>query len=243
MGYLNTNFSLRSGPPDERLVRELIALVLDFKWVVPSKHGGLVPEIPTPTADAVGAIVAHWREHGSVTINGRGGQILFSPNRKGESSATGFVCWFASEHAAKKPEWRRRHAEQSARIAKLLDTPLASAMLERDDRQSRSVPHRGFCESVPRVRGYHEGILAVFWRNFFGPPFTKLFGDRLARLPTNVARDLGDGYWLVQPYEMPDEAFTDEGRRREAETIATLGPEHFYDMTHEQLPKKRPVIP
>ena len=95
---------------------------------------------------------------------------------------------------------------------------------------------------VITVRDYSEGLAGLFWRNFFGPPFVKLFGERLQSLPETCREDLGDGIVLVEPYPKPMDAETQAGKAREQELISLLGPECFYDHERHTLPTRRPEL-
>jgi hypothetical protein len=93
---------------------------------------------------------------------------------------------------------------------------------------------------IHTVRDYSEGLAGLFWRNFFGPPFVQLFGERLTTLPAEFKQEQGDGIILVQPYELPTQAGTPEGDARERQLITHLGPECFYD--HERHLKPTRVL-
>ncbi|WP_257453316.1 hypothetical protein [Archangium lipolyticum] len=94
----------------------------------------------------------------------------------------------------------------------------------------------------PPYKDYSEGLPGLFWRNFFGPPFVRMFGERLASLPEDCRERLGDGLVLVQPYTLPSDAGTEEGNARERALIEHLGPECFYDHEHHTPPTRRPVL-
>jgi hypothetical protein len=130
---------------------------------------------------------------------------------------------------------------------RLLGSPLAQAGVFDDlwRKQNRSVPASdGFGqEEVFTVRDYSEGLVGLGWRNFFGPPFVRLFGERLATLPPDARQDLGDGLVLVQPYALPTQAGTPEGEARERQLIAHLGPECFYDHERHTVPTRCPSLP
>jgi hypothetical protein len=126
-------------------------------------------------------------------------------------------------------------------------SPMAIAALEEDtDRKiHRLVPNAdGFGSTqVFTVRDYSQGLAGVFWRNFYGPLFVRMFGERLASLRREFKQDLGDGIVLVQPYELPTQAGTPEGMARERQIIAHLGPECFYDHEHHLQPTRVPDLP
>ncbi|KFA93810.1 hypothetical protein Q664_07000 [Archangium violaceum Cb vi76] len=99
-----------------------------------------------------------------------------------------------------------------------------------------------YSEEEHTVRDYSEGLPGLVWRNFYGPPFVRMFGERLGALPAECRQTLGDDIVLVQPYELPTEAGTESGMAREREFISLLGPECFYDHEHHTLPTRRPVL-
>jgi hypothetical protein len=130
----------------------------------------------------------------------------------------------------------------------LVDSPLAQAGTNEDfDRKKwRLVPNPdGFGQrEVYTVRDYSEGLTGVFWRNFFGPPFVRLFGERLKGLPAGCTKEeLPGGIVLVQPYEAPSLAGTEEGIARERALIEHLGPECFYDHERHIKPTRLPELP
>jgi hypothetical protein len=144
--------------------------------------------------------------------------------------------------SARKPGWKEAHVEQIAHIMRLVDSPYATACwLEDDVNKTYREDPNPWGGTVLRVTatGYDKGLVGLFWRNFFGPPLVRFFGDRLKALPPDRARDLG-GIWLVEPYDFPEQAGTDEARARERELIQILGPECFYD--HERDTKATLVI-
>jgi hypothetical protein len=242
---LETYFHLSPGSLTKKTVEELFQLVVgELRWVRPSRYGKLSTEESIRGGDAVPLLAQFFGENGIVVMKGKGGELLLAPNRGEEQTTTGFMVWFVAETAAAEPRRRARHVDGCTAVAKLLRAPLAWAGLDEDHnrRKHRIVPAGRLSQSVPRLRGYHDGLLGLYWQNFFGPPFTAMFADRLRELPAGIARDLGDGYWLVQPYETPDQALTEEGRQREIELIRRIGSEFFYDMEREQPPTRRPII-
>ncbi|WNG43638.1 hypothetical protein F0U60_05660 [Archangium minus] len=135
---------------------------------------------------------------------------------------------------------------------RLVRSPLALAGLDAElhARQWRlvhkNIPAQGkpftYSEEVSTVRDYSEGLPGLVWRNFYGPPFVRMFGERLDSLPPGCSQPLGEELVLVQPYELPTEAGTETGIARERELISLLGPECFYDHAHHTLPTRRPVL-
>lgn len=138
-------------------------------------------------------------------------------------------------------------------MMRLFQSPLALAGLEADVHGKRwrlihkSIPTEErkdftYSEEELTVRDYSEGLPGLVWRNFYGPPFVRMFGERLGALPTECRQNLDEDIVLVQPYELPTEAGTGPGMAREREFISLLGPECFYDHEHHTLPTRRPVL-
>ncbi|WNG49673.1 hypothetical protein F0U60_40305 [Archangium minus] len=135
---------------------------------------------------------------------------------------------------------------------RLVQSPLTLVGLETDlegkqrRRVRKSIPTEGgeftYSEDEFTVRDYSEGLPGLVWRNFYGPPFIRMFGQRLGSLPAECHKQFGEDIVLVQPYELPTEAGTETGIARERELISLLGPECFYDHEHRTLPTRRPVL-
>jgi hypothetical protein len=126
----------------------------------------------------------------------------------------------------------------------LFNSPLAQTGTAEDfDRKkSRIVPSPDGIGQVQQftVRDYSEGLAGLYWRNFLGPPFLRLFGDRLNTLPAECRQELSDELVLMQPYELPTQAGTLEGDARERQLISLLGPECFYDHERHVKPSRLP---
>ncbi|MFY0526353.1 hypothetical protein ACN28I_25500 [Archangium gephyra] len=136
------------------------------------------------------------------------------------------------------------HVEQVGEVMRLFQSPLAISALASDIERKywRWVPD-GVGETLtPNVRGYGEGLAGLFWRNFYGPPFVRMFGQRLDALPPECRKPLGAELVLVQPYALPTDAGTEAGLARERELISLLGAECFYDHEHHTLPARRPIL-
>ncbi|WNG52074.1 hypothetical protein F0U60_54190 [Archangium minus] len=127
---------------------------------------------------------------------------------------------------------------------RLVQSPLAQTGLEEDlERKTRRWVRAEVGERrVITVRDYSEGLAGLVWRNFFGPPFLRMFGERLDALPSDCLQRLGEDLVLVQPYPLPTEAGTEAGIARERELISLLGPECFYDHSLHTLPTRRPFL-
>ncbi|PTL76576.1 hypothetical protein DAT35_49070 [Vitiosangium sp. GDMCC 1.1324] len=136
---------------------------------------------------------------------------------------------------------------------RLVQSPLAQAGLDSDlhAKQWRlvhsSIPQDDgteftYSEELFTVRDYSEGLPGLVWRNFFGPPFIRMFGQRLQSLPSDCLARFGEDLVLVQPYALPSDAGTPSGIARERELISLLGPECFYDHQLHSLPSRRPFL-
>ncbi|HLL52992.1 MAG TPA: hypothetical protein VK447_05560 [Myxococcaceae bacterium] len=158
---------------------------------------------------------------------------------------TGSISWNTREKSASKPAWRSAHEDQVQQLMKMLGSPYAYVALDEDihGKTRRLVPSKIGSSQVLTVRDYSEGLAGLYWRNFFGPPFVRMFGERLQALPPEHRRDLGDGIVLVEPYPLPGDAETEAGKARERALIEQLGPECFYDHERHVLPTRRPELP
>ncbi|MCP3135930.1 hypothetical protein [Pyxidicoccus xibeiensis] len=128
----------------------------------------------------------------------------------------------------------------------MVGSSLAQAGLSDDlnRKKERFIPSAdGFgTEQTFTVRDPSEGLTGLMWRNFFGPPFVRMFGDRLLSLPPGSRQELGNGIVLVQPYALPTQAMTPEGDAAEERLITVLGPECFYDHRQHRKPTRLPVL-
>jgi hypothetical protein len=193
------------------------------------------------------ALIAIYEKHKSLCVAARTDKdfICIFPAKHDSPPYKGNISWDTSARSAfKSSSWRAAHVEQVTELMQLLHSPLATAELaeDRERKTKRLVPEGiGLLETFT-VRDYSEGLAGLFWRNFFGPPFVRLFGERLAALPQDCRKSLGDKLVLVQPYELPTEAGTEHGNARERALIEHLGPECFYDHEHHTPPTRRPVL-
>jgi len=228
MNKIDTMWKLRPGRLEGKQVRDVLTLAFTKWGIRPSTYGKLATR-ETDGKDDVETLVAFYEHHGELYVRGPGGTLAVDPDRRGRS-AIGYVAWFWSAKGSLSRAKLELHASALGDGAEALGSPYAFACREGQawERGSRIVQLEKGKADIPKVRTYRDGLAALFWRNFFGPEFTALFGDRLTSLPGDVAWRANGG-WIVQPYAQPDDTFAEEGRRRERETIAQLGAECFYD--------------
>jgi len=237
---LETTIWLPPGPLLPAHAREILRLAFDrYAWFKPKKIGEGRDAIPLKEgAAAIDMMMESYVERaGRLLVSGHTyqSQLSFHSNLPHNPSYTGSIMWWAQVRSARKPEWKEVHVEQVAHIMRLVNSPLATAgtVEDHDNKTYRYDPHpEGGTVLRVTARGYHKGLVGLFWRNFFGPPLVRFFGDKLRALPPDRARDLG-GIWLVEPYDSPELAGTGEARARERELIQQLGPECFYDQEHD----------
>ena len=247
-------------PPDRlsgELVREFLGLVLHRYRLFEARRYGYasLEESIDPKRLDLGPLVAYFEENGYLCVAARTDRdfIWFSPARPDAPPHLGNISWTTSASSASKVSWRVAHAQQVVELMRLVQSPLALAGLERDlDAKQwrlvpKSIPMEGgkeftYSERAVTVRDYSVGLPGLVWRNFYGPPFIRMFGQRLDVLPPECRKPFGEDLILVQPYELPTEAGTEAGIARERELISLLGPECFYDHTHHTLPTRRPVL-
>jgi len=250
--YLTTEISLPPGPPSSRVIREFLRLIFaTYRWFTPMRYGWFASwdQKVDPERIDYDALVALYEEHHSLCVAARTDKdfICIFPAGADSPPYTGRIIWEASAKLASRPSWRDAHLEQVTQVMRLFPSPLAIATLddEHDRKTTRLVPNENGIGSrqVFTVRNYNEGLAGLFWRNFFGPPFVRMFGERLATLPEDCRKSLGDDLVLVQPYALPTEAGTGQGTARERALIEHLDPACFYDHERHTPPTRRPVLP
>lgn len=237
-------------------MREFLGLVLgQYRWFEPRRYGSAsLANAMDPTRLELAPLVAHYEARRSLCVAAGTDRdfIWIQPTSTGAPPYTGSISWMTSVSSASKSSWRASLAPQVAELMRLVQSPLTLAGLETDleGKQRRHV-HKSipteegeFTYSTDEltVRDYSEGLPGLVWRNFYGPPFIRMFGQRLGALPAECHKQFGEDIVLVQPYELPTEAGTETGIARERELISLLGPECFYDHEHQTLPTRRPVL-
>jgi hypothetical protein len=249
MRYLETHISLPPGLLPTTLVREILRLGFEqYRWFTPMRYGtGVFWEKLDPKRLDVETLLAFYEENELLCLAARTDQdfIWLAPARPESQRRFGRLNLFTSPKAANKPSWLSAHLEQVVELMRLLNSPLAFAALDEDIKRKteRLVPEEIGQRLDFTVRNYSEGLAGLFWRNFFGPPFVHLFGERLASLPSESRQELGHGLVLVQPYALPSEAGTEHADAQERALIAHLGPECFYDHARHLKPTRLPVLP
>jgi hypothetical protein len=249
MQYLTTRIGLPPGVPSRQMLQELLRLVFEkYRWFQPVRYGyASLKKNLDPEHIDYGALVACYEDLQSITVGARTDRdlIMISAPRSDEPPYTGKISWDTSVTEAEKASWRTVHARQVAEVMQLTGSPLAQAAMDEDFERKEwrliSNPDGFGRRQVSTVRDYSEGLAGVYWRNLFGPPFVRLFGERLGSLPPGCTKEeLGGGIVLAQPYEVPSLAGTDEGIAREQALIAHLGPECFYDHERHLKPTRLP---
>ncbi|MFO7170456.1 MAG: hypothetical protein DIU80_020705 [Chloroflexota bacterium] len=231
--------------PAER-ARELLRLVCDdFQWLTPARYGATIAEEAiTWSGEAADRLADFYAARQRLVVEGQpsGSALLLRPDRKGQHTTLGELTWLAPAAAAADPGWRAAHVRQVLAVMQRVQSPLAVSSLAAalDSKMYREVPDVVGTRSEPTVRGYGDGLAGLFWRNYFGPPYAAMLAPHLGQLPSEVARQLDDHHWLVEPYPLPAGATTAEGRAREQELIRRIGPEFFYDFDAHQPPSRTP---
>ncbi len=249
--HISTIVHLPPGQPALREVQTLFDLVFTkYRWFQPVRYGRFGDEATLdPGSTDYGALLACYDARPSITISGRTERdymMLFPSRRSEEFPFTGKLIWTTSLSEAESADWRHAHLRQVMEVMRLLESPLACSGADEDlDRKKdRFIPNPdGFgTEQTFTVRDPSEGLAGLYWRNFFGPPFVRMFGERLLSLPPETRQELGDGIVLVQPYALPTQAMTPEGDATEQRLITVLGSECFYDHAHHRKPTRVPEL-
>lgn len=252
MEHLETFIGLPAGVPSSSWTREFLQRVFEqYGWFQPVRYGyaSLKKRIDPERID-YNALIAFYDEWKSITVAARTDRdyMLFDPARPGVPPFTGSIIWKTAAKEANTPAWRAAHLRQVVEIMHRVDSPLAQAGIAEDFQRKNwrlvSAEDGVGQQEVYTVRDYSEGLAGVCWRNFFGPPFVRLFGERLDSLPPGCTKEeLEGGIVLVQPYELPTLAGTPEGLDRERALIEHLGPECFYDHERHLKPSRLPELP
>jgi hypothetical protein len=245
---LTTSISLPPGTPDGSLVREFLRAVFEeYRWFRPTRFGGAFIDKPlVPEQIDHKALGAYYELHRNMTVAARTDRdfLLISPAKN--RIHAGAITWVTSVKEASRPAWRTAHQAQIVEVMRLFGSPLAQSTEDTalEGKEHRWVPSPDGFGSTREltVNDYSEGLVGLYWRNFFGPPFVKMFGARLATLPAQFKQELGGGIVLVQPYELPTQAGTAEGDEVERRLIAHLGPECFYDHQRHLKPSRVPEL-
>jgi hypothetical protein len=255
MQHLKTKLYLPPGIPSAALVCRLLRLIFEqYRWFQPMRYGvAFLDEKLNPERIDYEALGTFYEKRKSLLVAAKTNRdfILISPSKPYEKPEpefpyTGHISWTTSVKEATRPKWRQAHLQQVQELMGLMHSPLAQAGTDGDfDRKTRrTVPSSDGIGQVQEitVRDYSEGLAGLYWRNFLGPPFIRLFGDRLDALPPEGRQELSDELVLVQPYELPTQAGTPEGDAREHQLISVLGPECFYDHEHHVKPSRQPRL-
>ena len=248
--YLTTYICLPPGLPSSTAVQTFFRRVFEeYRWFRPTRFGrAMIDKSLDPEHIDYDALTAHYEKHHDITVAARTDRDFFLLYcAKSEARPyIGSISWDTSVTESAKPAWREAHQRQVVEVMRLMGSPLAFAALAEDiDRKKdRVVPNPdGFGSTQEStVRDYSQGLAGLFWRNFFGPPFVRMFGERLDSLAGEFKQQLAGGIVLVQPYELPTQAGTPEGDARERQLIAHLGPECFYDHQRHLKPTRVPEL-
>jgi hypothetical protein len=227
--------------------RECLRLALEeFRWLRPSWFERPARRIDPDRIDYA-PLLERFETMGSVTVHARRDEeefLTLSTSRAGHLKRTGSLLWVTPLEKASQASWRKAHCEQVEALMRLLDSPLGWSARSDDVhvKVNRLVEQEVGQQLEPTVRDCGEGLAGLFWRNFYGEPFVRLFGERLERLPAECVVRLGGGRLLVQPYELPGEAGSEQARARERAFIHLLGSECFYDHERQQKPTRWPDL-
>ncbi len=248
---VSTHIALPPGVPSGEVVSRLIDLAFkEYRWFQPAQYGRFGDEASLePGCTDFRALLACYDECPRLTISGRTERdyLMLLPPSVPEFPFVGKLIWATSLTEVRKAGWRDAHLLQVMEVMRLLGSSLACSGIADDlgRKAERFIPNPdGFgTEQTFTVRDPSEGLAGLFWRNFFGPPFIRLFGERLQSLPPGTVQQLGDDLLLVQPYALPTQAMTPEGDAAEQRLITLLGPECFYDFQHHRKPTRLPELP
>lgn len=242
--HLNTEILLPPGFLDPEKASDVLRLCLEeFRWFKPIRYyAGWTQPTKLPKGDALAFLLQQYEEGEWVQAISSGDRhvLYLRPDRRGRRSHLGTISIAMPMEVARDEAWRAGYVDQIVQLMQLVGSPYAWAGLDFDE--SRKNEYWSDGTLIMRVKRLDQGLIGLFWRNFFGPPLQRLFGERLVSLPPDTVSQVG-GITVVQPYPLPEDALTPEGAAREKELIAKLGPECFYDHSREALPTRVPDLP
>lgn len=246
--YLTTRISLPPIVPSEAAVRAFLKSAFEeYRWFEPARthHNEQID----PRRIDYDALAARFLEVRSLMVRAKTDRdfFLFSARKADGPPHVGKLTWDAALSRAKSATWRDAHVQQVTALMKLFNSPLAVSATSEDERRKcdQFIPSpSGFGQRRTRtVRDPSEGLAGVFWRNFYGPPFLQVFGDRLNAVPESQRRTVADGIVLVEPYALPTDAMTPAAEAAEQQLREVLGPECFYDHATRTMPRRVPDLP
>ncbi|RKH16017.1 hypothetical protein D7X74_16755 [Corallococcus sp. CA047B] len=245
--YLTTKISLPPIVPSEAAVRAFLKSAFEeYRWFEPARSHN---EQIDPRRIDYDTLVAGFLEFRSLMVLAKTDRdfFLFSARKADGPPHVGKLTWDAALSRAKNAKWRDDHVHQVTALMKLFNSPLAvSATSEDEGRKCQQfIPSpSGIGQRWTwTVRDPSEGLAGVFWRNFYGPPFIEMFGDRLNAVPETQRRTVADGIVLVEPYTLPTDAMTPAAEAAEQQLREVLGPECFYDQVARTMPRRVPDLP
>lgn len=244
MPNLTTEIAFPPGKLSDSVVGDVFQKCIGvYGWVKPLRYG----DVETPHKFSASqpwheTLLELFHKKRRACVADKNTQLYLSVGRNEQEAYLGSLSWFTSESFAQDAQWRESHASQVGDIMKLVGSPWAFAdtrdNIER--KTQRWVREGQFERREYLVRDYSEGLPGIFWRNFFGPAYSGMFGDRLQRLPNEYATKLSDNIWLVQPYKLPLDAQRPESMASESRIIEELGKASFYDHSTGQKPTRSP---
>lgn len=252
MKSLHTTFDLPPGFLTPEKVRTLLHLMFEeYQWIKPKRYGNVDTDLKLPSGrNFIDTLVSYYIDEQCLSLDSGSHCEWLSilPDRRDGRSYFGSITWATFVKPASYSPWRLAHIKQVFEIMKLLNSPLVLSALETDmeNKFFQWIPDADNPDITihsPTVSSYAHGLAGLFWRNFYGPPFSQMFGERLNSLPQNNAQDFGDGYWLVEPYPLPTDVENDEGHNKEKRLIKLLNPKCFYNFETNTLPSVLPDLP
>jgi hypothetical protein len=248
---LATYIWLPPGAPSAQITREFFHRVFeDYGWFQPVRYGRATMDQPLdPGRIDHDALVAYYERYKNITVAARTDRdfFLLYPTKPDSPPFVGSLSWETSVTGARKVGWRSAHVQQVAALMRLFGSPLALSAIDADFERKweRLVPNPdGFGSRLTfTVRDPSQGLAGVFWRNFYGPPFVRMFGGRLSDVPAAQKQELDGGIVLVQPYELPTQAMTPDGDAAEQQLCSQLGSACFYDQQRGLMPTHVPDLP
>lgn len=229
----------RLGLGDDSVRRALELIFYRFGWFSPTRFSSSESNYQAIGERAVLDCMSLLKEDGiELDVKGKGGELYLTVSERKSKMPFGSLSFWATTSKFLGKRDTEQIEDELLEVAKVLRSPHVSAFDEKVQ-EARNVYREGTTRKT-RSHGYRCGLLTPTWRELLGPRISTAMIDGLRKLEGTYSKNMGEGYWLLRPYDRPEDGLTEEGRAREEEIIDVLGRRFFYDFETEREAYFRP---
>ena len=245
MGILSLKIQPLPGIPVGSVLAELAdVMVGPFLQFDPRVDEGPRLNVETGVAPLVEHL-ATWPEYSSVGRSKYEGSFSWNQFlRPNLPIATGSVTAFVDASAIEVDDV----VQSMLKAMQVLQAPFGYVDLDADQFRGRDNSHIQLFQEgktgSDRIVGLSRGLSGVPWRTAYGPALVDFFGvENLRSLPSELANEIADGFWLLSPCEQYEDWDPDHWCPGEEQIIETLGREKFFDPATGALPTVYASLP